>query len=484
MFEYLRPPGVISAALIAPPGPDVIGALARIDPRLVSDAAQVDLLVAWERQAAWVAACQQPVLAAVGDAAEAAARKASESRDSGDVPARAAHAEIGAALRLPSVTASGRLMTARALSQRLPIVAQALAAGEFSFWHANAICDATEQLDDDKAAWVAQRVLPRAGKQTVSELRRALRRAVLAVDPRSARERAAAARKDRGLDWWTLPDGMAELRLIASATDVMSVFGAADALAKAAGKGQAAAADAWFPVAARRADALVALVTGAGDGGHAGGRSAVAIQLTMDLATLLGLQDNPAELAGYGPLPAPLARALAADGKWRRLIHEPLAGALLDLGHSSYTPNADLVRYIRARDARCQFPGCSRPAHRCDLDHTRPYKPDDPEGGRTDRGNLGPLCAQHHRLKHRFGWTLCRDPETELATWTSPTGHSYRVDHHDHRPEPTMPPADHLIEPEWPVVVADPDLLWDPVEPQDLEPQDLEPHDPWGLAAA
>jgi hypothetical protein len=198
----------------------------------------------------------------------------------------------------------------------------------------------------------------------------------------------------------------------------------------------------------------------------------------MDLATLLGLQDNPAELAGYGPLPAPLARALAADGKWRRLIHEPLTGALLDLGHSSYTPSADLVRYIRARDARCQFPGCSRPAHRCDLDHTRPYKPDDPGGGGTDRGNLGAVCLQHHRLKHHSGWTLRRDPRTQAATWTSPTGHSYQVEHHDHRAEPTMPPPDDLIESLWPVVVADPDRLDDPVEPQDLEPDD-----PWGQAA-
>jgi hypothetical protein len=272
MFESLRPPGVISAALIAAPGPDVIRALAGIDPRLVSAAALVDLLVAWERQAAWVASCQQPVLAAVGDAAETVAREHADSRESGDVPARAAHAEIGAALRLSPVTAAGRLLTARTLSHRLPSVAQALAGGEFSFWHANAICDATEHLEAEQAGWVAQRVLPRAGKQTVSELRRALRRAVLAVDPKSARERAAAARKDRGLDWWTLPDGMAELRLIASATDVMSVFGAADTLAKAAGQRQVDAADAWFPIAARRADALdalVALVTGASDGSSA-----------------------------------------------------------------------------------------------------------------------------------------------------------------------------------------------------------------------
>ena len=36
--------------------------------------------------------------------------------------------------------------------------------------------------------------------------------------------------------------------------------------------------------------------------------------MTVDVPTLLGLQDNPAELAGYGPIPAELAHILAADG--------------------------------------------------------------------------------------------------------------------------------------------------------------------------
>ena len=140
----------------------------------------------------------------------------------------------------------------------------------------------------------------------------------------------------------------------------------------------------------------------------------------MDLATVLGFADNPADLAGYGPIDAATARALAADGKWRRLVFEPLTGALLDLGHTVYQPNAALTRYIQTRDVRCQFPHCNQPARRSHLDHTRKYDPDDPAGGRTDRNNLGALCEHHHLLKHRTGWTLRRDPDTEEATWTQP----------------------------------------------------------------
>ena len=153
----------------------------------------------------------------------------------------------------------------------------------------------------------------------------------------------------------------------------------------------------------------------------------------MDLATVLGFADDPATLAGYGPIDPDTARTLAADAAWRRLVYEPLTGALLDLGHTVYQPNAALTRFIQARNARCQFPHCQQPANRSHLDHTRKYHPDHPEGGRTDRNNLGPLCEHHHQLKHRTGWTLRRDPDTSEATWKSPAGHIYRVEHEDHR---------------------------------------------------
>ena len=55
---------------------------------------------------------------------------------------------------------------------------------------------------------------------------------MLAVEPQTAAERAKQAHADRTLDWRPLEDGMAELRLIASATDVMTIFNVADAIAK------------------------------------------------------------------------------------------------------------------------------------------------------------------------------------------------------------------------------------------------------------
>ena len=66
MFERLSPNAVIAAALIAPPGADVITALAGIDPLALDAGVRVDLMVAWERQSAWVTARGVRVIAAVG----------------------------------------------------------------------------------------------------------------------------------------------------------------------------------------------------------------------------------------------------------------------------------------------------------------------------------------------------------------------------------------------------------------------------------
>ncbi len=98
-----------------------------------------------------------------------------------------------------------------------------------------------------------------------------------------------------------------------------------------------------------------------------------AIQVTIALSTLLGLDDQPGELAGHGPIPAPLARHIAADptSTWRRLITDP-TGNLLDYRTTTYRPPANLTRFVTARDQTCTFPGCRRSAQRCDLDHQIP----------------------------------------------------------------------------------------------------------------
>jgi 5-methylcytosine-specific restriction endonuclease McrA len=113
------------------------------------------------------------------------------------------------------------------------------------------------------------------------------------------------------------------------------------------------------------------------------------------VSTLVGLDDNPAELVGYGPIPAKVGRALAADAQWRRVLTDPRTGTVLDLGHRR-VPTPALARLVRHQQARCLFPGCGMPATRTDIDHTVAYT----DGGCTALDNLGLLCRHHHLAKH------------------------------------------------------------------------------------
>lgn len=64
------------------------------------------------------------------------------------------------------------------------------------------------------------------------------------------------------------------------------------------------------------------------------------INVTVALPTLLGLDDDPADLTGYGAIPAHVARDLAAhpDSTLRRLVVDPTTGALLGIDGHTFEP--------------------------------------------------------------------------------------------------------------------------------------------------
>lgn len=149
------------------------------------------------------------------------------------------------------------------------------------------------------------------------------------------------------------------------------------------------------------------------------------IQLTIPALTLAGAPDaGPAILTGYGPIQPALARRLTglAPG-WDRVFTAPIAG--IPVAVDRYRPSAGLRRYLSARDERCRTPGCTRPAHRCDQDHTTAAA----IGGATAHDNLAHLCRRHHTLKHHTTWRV-RHLGGGTLQWTSPTGRHYE----DHPP--------------------------------------------------
>jgi len=425
----------------ATPGPELAAVLAGTDPAGLEASGLVDALAGYERLAAWAAAGQARILAALGTTLV---------HDDEDWTRE----EVAAALRLSGHTAQRRIDTARDLCTRLPGTLQALAAGELSYLQAVVIAEATRDLDAPAATAVEQRVLARAATQTVAELRRAVARAVLAADPARGEHAHQHALAERSVQCWPAPDGMAEIRALLGAPDAALVMSAVNHLATKT--------EATDPrgIEARRADALVSVFTSAsgqalaGQGTSPGERRPVRaqIQVTVPATTLLGISDTPGELAGHGPITAHTARELAATGTWRRLLIHPATGQLLDHGRRTHTPDhtiwaqlltepitahtldhgrrryrppAPLAAFVTARDRVCRFPGCNQPAHRCDLDHCRTWQ----AGGTTCPDNLTALCRRHHRAKHG-PWTLIRNPDGSI-TWISPIGKRY------HQPPPS-----------------------------------------------
>jgi Domain of unknown function (DUF222) len=100
----------------------------------------------------------------------------------------------------------------------------------------------------------------------------------------------------------------------------------------------------------------------------------------------------------------------------------PVARGPCDHAHAEagYHPSRKLTHLIRARSATCTAPGCTRPAARCDLDHTVPWDQD----GTTCECNLAPLCRHHHRAKQAESWWL-EQPQPGVLVWRTPAGRTY-----------------------------------------------------------
>jgi hypothetical protein len=171
-----------------------------------------------------------------------------------------------------------------------------------------------------------------------------------------------------------------------------------------------------------RADIFLDLLNGRQSNLKGGQRGVVDIK--VDLTTLTELDDNPAEIPGWGPVIADIARKVVseqADLEWRFTVTDPVNGQVVHSGTTRRRPTAAQRQRVEARHVTCVFPGCRMPARDSDLDHRHAWS----EGGPTDDLNLAPLCRRHHRLKHD-GWEL------EMVTpgmfvWTSPLGHRYQV---------------------------------------------------------
>jgi hypothetical protein len=158
------------------------------------------------------------------------------------------------------------------------------------------------------------------------------------------------------------------------------------------------------------------------------------IGVVVAASTLLGLDEEPGELAGVGPVTAPLARRIAADGQWRRLLTDPRTGRLDEVSADSYAPPQDMVDHVITRDGTCRGLGCRIAATVCDLDHEVPWP-----AGPTAITNLHALHQRHHDVKTHTDTTVVTEPDG-TTVWTLPSGRVYRVPPHRLLQHPDLDP--------------------------------------------
>ena len=407
----------------------------------VDDATLVEAMAGWERVAAWGASRQAALV--------------SELRRRREPQGCVAYLgdEIAARLACTRHAGDQRLGLAVGL-ERLPAVADALATGLIDVRKATVIVEDLLHVPEPSAQAAASAVLVDAPTMTAPQVRARLRRLEIDRDPDGAATRHERARKERHVELTPTSDSMAWLAAWLPADDAVSIYTALTAIAGTA------APDDPRPLGARRADALVDLATHWLDAGlcpdgplplRQGRRPH--LSLTASASTVLGLDDAPADLAGYGPIPAPMARRIAARSTWTPLLVDARTGQPLARSTQRYEPTAGLRGAVVDRDITCVFPGCRLPAERCDIDHVRPFtgvpSPGVPSPGeapettepQTSVDNLQALCRHHHLAKTHGSWSVARDVDEGSTRWRSPTGHWYE------RPAATSPPRRFLASP-------------------------------------
>jgi hypothetical protein len=482
-----------------PAGVELMTALENLDLDTLSAFQRVEVVVAAGRLAARAHAMKARAAAAVDRHPD---MRPPPARFRPGIGLRSAHltaATLSFRMQTTSYEAELLVREGQAYAGVLADTGAALADGRICPGRSRAIVRGLGEEPVEVAVAAQAEVLPRAPGRTVRQVQQDVEAAVQRVDPEHAVDRHREARRGRAVSRPTvLQHGMAGSWVVLPAAEAVLVDAALDGAARAAraagdgrnldqlradtlcdrvlGRAPGSPADA---VPSRRDGPFELLHEaahpdgggGAGDGAAdadvgpaADAADSVApgvpvpapgpqsprtrVLVTMPLSTLIGLDDLPAALEGYGPIDAVQARALALGGVWQRILTDEVSGTVLDVGRTTYRPPTALAEHVRYRDKYCTAPGCPVPAARTDLDHSVEYDPPPPGApprplGTTSADNLGPGCRHHHRLKTSGAFGVRQRTAGEFD-WRTPSGHVFRV-----RPG-TDEPTVHLTGPEIP----------------------------------
>jgi hypothetical protein len=309
-------------------------------------------------------------------------------------------------LRISQRGAAHLLDTASSVRTSLPSVWSVFAAGECGWRLLDIAHQQAEGLHGDVRIRFDQAAALLVRTVGAPDLKQRLHRLRERLQPDTASERAATASARRQVNLAPLPDGQAVMTLVGPAHVLAAIE---DGLNKAA-VALHGEPDEQRCFGALRFDVATDVLlqglrrpssTASGDASRVGVTPTVL--LTVPLLTLLGQDDEPANLAGYGPIDIETAKRLVGNAEsWTRVFTDPITGDLKAVDAEARRIPKALKNWLLVRDETCRAPGCSRPAERCDIDHVTRFE----RGGPTSPGNLVCLCRGHHGAKDDGCWTV------------------------------------------------------------------------------
>lgn len=323
--------------------------------------------------------------------------------------------EVGLARR-ESQHRAGILVGLAALLAEMPHASAAFTAGEVSEWRVTVLARETACLSRADRALADAELGPRLAHLSTGQLCAEARSIAYRLDPHGVVRRIGKAEQERRVTCRPAPDCMTYLTGLLPAADGVAVFAALTMAAD-----QARAAGDQRSKGQVMADTLVGRVTGREPAAGPG----VEVQLVMTDEALLSGSETPARLAGYGPIPASVARRLAevaldTDRAWvRRLYAAPGEGRLVAMESASRRFGKGMRAFIKTRDNNtCRTPYCGAPIRH--IDHVVPAG----AGGTTTITNGQGLCERCNYLKEQPGWRVTTEPDGTITIQT-PTGHRY-----------------------------------------------------------
>ncbi|PWJ25792.1 HNH endonuclease [Branchiibius hedensis] len=364
---------------------------------------------------------------------------------SADETARVVGAQLGLARRESPRLGTRFLGVARAVVIEMPHTAAALRAGTISEWQTTQVVAETAYLSQEHRGRVDEAIQGALGKATGRRLAGLARQTAYRLDPEAAVARRAKAERERRVWVRPAPDTMTWLTALLPVKDGITCLAALEAAANSAGhdprgRGQLMADTLVERISGRRASCAPQATTPpaadeqtaaarAGDaptpdvregawqvadtqagtgnldsernptsrnGSDVTGVPVVTVNLLVPIETLTG--EAPADLEGFGPIPADLARQFLAEheeagGVIRRVFTAPDTGELIAMDSRARRFTGLLAAFVRLRDQTCRTPFCDAPIGQ--IDHIQRHA----DGGRTSASNAEGFCARCNYTK-------------------------------------------------------------------------------------